>query len=213
MASTSSHVQAYSIIGVTDKEMKKKLAELAGGQQHVESCAHFLVFCADLHRLDQAAKNEGEEESNSLEYTEMFMVATIDAALAAQNAAVAAESLGLGLVYIGGLRNHPDQVSELLKLPNKVYPVFGMCIGYPDQEVDTKPRLPQQAIYFENTYPEYSKVQPYLHEYDQTMKQYYIDRTEGKRSDTWSQMMASMLKTPRRTHMKSFLLERGFPLK
>lgn len=213
MASTSSHVQAYSIIGVTDQELKKKLAELAGGQEYVESCAHFLVFCADLHRLEQIAKIEGEDVNESLKYTEMFMVATIDAALAAQNAAVAAESLGLGMVYIGGLRNHPDQVSELLRLPDKVYPVFGMCLGYPDQEVETKPRLPQQAVYFENEYPDFSMIEAYIHEYDQTMKQYYIDRTKGKRSDTWSQMMATMLKIPRRTHIKSFLLDQGFPLK
>jgi FMN reductase (NADPH) len=143
----------------------------------------------------------------------MFMVAPIDAALAAQNAAVAAESLGLGIAYIGGLRNNPDQVSSLLSLPNKVYPVFGMCLGYPDQEVETKPRLPQQAMYFENGYPDFSVVEAYIEKYDQTMKQYYIERTNGKRSDTWSEMMATMLKTPRRAHMKSFLIDRGFPLK
>lgn len=212
MASTSSHVQAYSIIGVTDQEKKKKLAELAGGQGYVESCAHFLVFCADLHRLEQVAKNKGEDATDTLKLTEMFMVATIDAALAAQNAAIAAEALGLGIVYIGGLRNNPAQVSALLTLPDKVYPVFGMCLGYPDQEVDTKPRLPKQAMYFENEYPDFSKVEAYVEEYDQTMKHYYIGRTNGKRSDTWSEMMATMLKTPRRTHMKSFLHDQGFPL-
>jgi FMN reductase (NADPH) len=92
MAATSSHVQAYSIIGVTDQEKKKQLAEWAGDQSYVESCAHFFVFCADLHRLGQVAKREAKDINDSLEYTEMFMVATIDASLAAQNAAVAAES-------------------------------------------------------------------------------------------------------------------------
>jgi FMN reductase (NADPH) len=213
MAATSSHVQAYSIVGVTDIEMKKQLAEWAGRQTYVESCAHFFVFCADLHRLEQVAKKEGQDISDPLQNTEMFMVATIDAALAAQNAAIAAESLGLGIVYIGGLRNKPDKVSQLLKLPDKVYPVFGMCLGYPDQDPDKKPRLPQSAIYFENEYLDFSQIKPYIDEYDQTMKQYYTERTDGKRSDTWSEMMASILKEPRRAHMKPFLESRGFPLK
>jgi FMN reductase (NADPH) len=213
MAATSSHVQAYSIVGVTDQEKKKQLAEWAGGQSYVESCAHFFVFCADLYRLHRVAQKEGEDVSGSLEYTEMFMVATIDAALAAQNAAVAAESLGLGIVYIGGLRNEPDKVSQLLQLPDKVYPVFGMCLGYPDQDPGKKPRLPREAIYFENEYQGFEKVEAYINTYDQTMKQYYLDRTNGNRSDTWSEMMASMLRHPRRAHMKSFLHSKGFPLK
>jgi FMN reductase (NADPH) len=136
MAATSSHVQAYSIVGVTDQEKKKQLAEWAGDQSYVENCAHFFVFCADLHRLGEVAIRKEKDLKDSLDYTEMFMVATIDAALAAQNAAIAAESLGLGIVYIGGIRNNPDKVSQLLKLPDKVYPVFGMCLGYPDQNPD-----------------------------------------------------------------------------
>jgi FMN reductase (NADPH) len=60
MAATSSHVQAYSIVGVTDQEKKKQLAEWAGGQSYVESCARFFVFCADLYRLHRVAQKEGE---------------------------------------------------------------------------------------------------------------------------------------------------------
>src|SRR5690606_8683061 len=98
MASTSSHVQAYTILGITDREKKKKLAEYAGNQAYVETCAHFLVFCADLHRLTKVVEKEGVDIRSHLEYTEMFIVGTVDAALAAQNAAIAAEALGLGVV-------------------------------------------------------------------------------------------------------------------
>lgn len=213
MASTSSHVQAYTILGITDSDKKKKLAEYAGNQNYVETCGHFLVFCADLHRLNKVAEKEGVDIASNLEYTEMFIVGTVDAALAAQNAAVAAEALGLGVVYIGGIRNNPDKVSQLLELPEQVYPVFGMCIGYPDQHPDIKPRLPQPAIYFENTYQPFEQVERSLEEYDQKVKEYYIARTGGKRAETWSEMMVKTLSTPRRAFMKDFLKNQGFPLK
>lgn len=213
MASTSSHVQAYTILGITDSEKKKKLAEYAGNQSYVETCGHFLVFCADLHRLSKVVEKEREDIRSNLEYTEMFIVATVDAALAAQNAAVAAEALGLGVVFIGGLRNNPDKVSKLLELPQQVYPVFGMCLGYPEQDPAIKPRLPQAAIYFENAYKPFAQVEKHLEEYDRQVQAYYTARTGGKRTETWSEMMTKTLATPRRIFMKDFLKDQGFPLK
>jgi FMN reductase (NADPH) len=212
-APSSSHGQAYSIIGVTDPERKKKLAEYAGGQPHVESCSHFLVFCADLYRSEMIALQQGADMTESLESTEMFIIATIDAVLVAQNTAVAAEALGLGIVYTGGLRNYPYKVTQLLELPKRVYPVFGMCIGYPEEIPDKKPRLPLEAVYFENKYKGFEEAHKHIQQYDETMKQYYLNRTDGKRSDTWSETMTNKRKQSRRLHMKAFLLEQGFPLK
>ena len=84
--------------------------------------------------------------------TEQLLVATIDTALMAQNVAVAAESVGLGLCYVGGIRNHPEAVADLLKLPEHVYPVFGMSLGYPAQNPEVKPRLPLAAILKDDHY-------------------------------------------------------------
>ncbi len=212
MASTSSHVQAYSIIGVTDQEKKRQIAEWAGQQSYVEQCGHFLVFCADLNRLEHVLSKQGVE-TDSFNHTEPFLVASVDAALAAQNAAIAAEAHGLGTVYIGGIRNEIQKVSDLLNLPDLVYPVFGMCMGYPDQDPAQKPRLPQEAIYFENEYPTYEHIESHVEEFDNVMKHYYEERTQGKRTDTWSDMMVKTLGEPRRTHMKSFLQSKGFMLK
>lgn len=212
-APSSSHGQAYSIIGVTDPERKAKLAEYAGGQPQVESCSHFLVFCADLYRLEKIALQQGVDMTESIDSTEMFMVATIDAALVAQNTAIAAEALGLGIVYTGGLRNHPHEVAQLLELPKRVYAVFGMCIGYPEDIPDLKPRLPLEAVYFENKYKDFEEVNKHIHQYDEVMKAYYMNRTQGARSETWSETMTNKRKRPRRMNMKSFLLEQGFPLK
>jgi len=207
MASTSSNVQAYTIIGVSDPCKKQELATLAGNQKYVEECPWFLVFCADLHRNRVACELQGTEMVAGT--MENFLVATVDAALAAQNAAVAAESLGLGIVYIGGIRNHPREVSQLLRLPELVYPVFGMCIGVPDQEPDTRPRLAMEAVYQEEAYqPE--GLRAAIEAYDDVTRTYYLERTGGTRDITWSQGIADKYRHPLRAHMRAFLEEQGF---
>ncbi|WP_028402241.1 oxygen-insensitive NADPH nitroreductase [Ectobacillus panaciterrae] len=209
-ASTSSYIQAYSIIGVKDREMKKKLAELAGNQAYVETNGHFFVFCADLYRHEVLAEMEGQDIYASIESTEKFMVAVIDAALAAQNAAVAAESMGLGICYIGGLRNNLEEVSELLNVPKLVIPLFGMSVGYPMQEGSIKPRLPFESVYHEEAYNKDEKqLKEQLSQYNEVISNYYIERTDGKRSDTWTGQMARMLSKPVRMYMKEFVEKQG----
>lgn len=207
-ASTSSYVQAYTIIGVTDKELKKKLAELSGDQPYVADNGHFFVFCADLHRHAVAGEMEmkTEEMIESLESTEKFMVAVIDAALAAQNAALAAESMGLGICYIGGLRNNLQEVVKLLKTPDRVIPLFGLAVGYPARITSKRPRLPLEHIYHENTYPQdKDEYVAQLKSYNEEVSQYYIERTKGKRSDTWTGQMANTFAKKSRMYMKEFV--------
>lgn len=209
MASTSSNVQAFSVIAVTDPERKEQLAQLAGNQAYVEQCPVFLVWCADLYRLREAAGQHLKGAATYEDSTENFIVATVDAALAAQNAAVAAESLGLGIVYIGGLRNRISEVSELLELPELVYPVFGMCIGVPDQEPGIRPRLPRAAVLHNGRYEKERLAEP-LKAYDDTSRRYLSERTGGVRDTPWSQIMAGRLAEPIRLHMKDFVQSKGF---
>jgi len=210
-ASTSSFIQAYSIIGVKDKEKKLKLAELAGGQNYAAENGHFFVFCADLHRHELIADQYNQDASEILESTEKFMVAVIDAALAAQNAVLAAESMGLGAVYIGGLRNQLPEVSSLLKTPSHVLPLFGVAIGYPAQHPDQKQRLPLEHIYHEDEYQgDQTKYLAQLKEYDQQISSYYEQRTNGQRKDTWTGQMAGLLSRPTRMYMKEFVEKKGF---
>lgn len=210
-ASTSSFIQAYSIIGVKDPEKKKKLSEIAGNQSYVEHNGHFFVFCADLHRHHVISQMEEKDLSTSLESTEKFMVATIDAALAAQNAVLAAESMGLGACYIGGLRNNLDEVSKLLNIPPLVVPLFGITVGYPAQMTDKKPRLPFEHIYHEDEYNQNESLfKEELLAYNQIISEYYTNRTNGKRSDTWTAQMANMLEKPVRMYMKDFVQKQGF---
>ncbi|CAG7637560.1 FMN reductase (NADPH) [Paenibacillus solanacearum] len=207
-ASTSSNVQAYSIIAVTEPAIRLELARLAGSQAYVEQSGLFLVFCADLHRIRQATEQQGETFHQN---TESFIVATVDAALAAQNAAVAAESMGLGVCYIGSIRNEIDSVSRLLRLPELVYPVFGLTIGVPDQAPSPRPRLPKQAVVHENTYkPEQAAAG--VQAYDEVMSEYYQTRAGGKAVTNWSRSIADKYRKPVRAHMRSFLDAQGFRL-
>ena len=146
-AATSSNLQTWSVIAVEDFERKARLSDWAGGQKHVRDCPLFLIWVADLARAEYIAAGGGIS-LDSLPYLDTLLVAVIDAALAAQNAVVAAESLGLGAVYIGALRNRLEEVATELRLPRYAVPVFGLCLGYPDPAVpaDIKPRLEPAAI-------------------------------------------------------------------
>lgn len=205
-ASTSSFIQAYSIIGVTDQEKKNKLAELAGEQSYVAKNGHFFVFCADLSRHELIGEMENKDVIPSIESTEKFMVALIDAALAAQNAAIAAESMGLGICYIGGLRNNLEEVCKLLKTPIRVLPLFGLAVGYPAQDTAKKPRLPLKSVYHENEYTQNEdEIRQLLEEYNQGISEYYFERTNGRRNDTWTGQMANMLEKQTRMYMRDFV--------
>ncbi|WP_127582353.1 oxygen-insensitive NADPH nitroreductase [Paenibacillus koleovorans] len=209
-ASTSSNVQAYSVIRVTDPRIRAGIQAVTGNQQAVGECPLFLVWCADLHRNKLACEWNGA--SMVSEGMENFIIATVDTTLAGQNAAVAAEALGLGVVYIGGIRNDLREVTRLLQLPELVYPVFGMCIGYPDHDPGQKPRLSGTAVLHKNVYADDEAVKQGIQEYDERMHAYYLERTGGKRDTTWSNEMADKFKRKPRAYMKEYLEEQGFRL-
>lgn len=134
--SSSSFLQCSSIIRITDKALREELVTLTGGQKHVAQAAEFWVFCADFNRHLQICPDA------QLGLAKQLLLGVVDTAMMAQNALTAAESLGLGGVYIGGLRNNIEAVTELLKLPQHVLPLFGLCLGWPADNPDLKPRLP-----------------------------------------------------------------------
>ncbi|WP_375191473.1 oxygen-insensitive NADPH nitroreductase [Marinobacter sp.] len=209
-AASSNHVQAYSVIHVIDRENRRRIAELAGGQDYIAECADFLVFCADMRRSTDAAERAGAQVTRGM--TEQLLVATIDASLMAQNVAIAAESEGLGLCYIGGIRNNPAEVSEILRLPEHVYPVFGMCLGYPDQTPEIKPRLPVEAILRQDYYAN-ARDEELVAGFDRTMNEYYRVRTGGNKDTTWSEQLKPLFTAKLRPHMREFLRKCGFEMK
>ncbi len=217
-APTSSNFQAYSIIVVKDKQTKKTLAHFCGDQPWVESCPVFLVICPDLYRLEQVCRLRNYKLNDR--YIETFIVAVVDAALVAQNILVASEASGLGVCMIGGIRNNPDQVCELLKLPQKVFPLMGICLGWSDHEPMIKPRLPRGLVIHNEEYRD-NDFGRLVAEYDPAIKAtgLYDGARRKVRSPngseisdeeySWAEHTARRLAStdPKvlRSHMKSFL--------
>ena len=206
---TSSNMQTYSIIVVRDPETRAKLAELAGNQQHIVECSVFVGYLADLNRLGIATEMHGETLAKSLETT---LVSTVDAALVGMSAQTAAESFGLGAVMIGGMRNHPMDVAELLGFPPGVYMVFGMSIGWPQESAkqeSLKPRLPEKLIIHHEKY-DTADPRSLISEYDALLGEYYDSRNQD--TAAWSGPIASRLKDPRRPGLRNALQTLGFSL-
>lgn len=146
-AASSSNLQLWSVIAVTDRGAKGKLAALASNQRHIDDAPLILLWVADHARVEAIGKR-AEQPTDGLDYLDSFLTAAVDASLAAQNCAIAAESLGLGTVYIGALRNKPAEVAEVVILPARATVLFGLVVGWPDPDrpAEVKPRLPQSVV-------------------------------------------------------------------
>jgi len=214
-ASTSSNLQTWSVVAVTDPAKKTALAKLANNQKHIEQCPLFLVWLADVSRNERLGREEGVT-LETMPHFETYLVAAIDAALAAQNATVAAESLGLSMVYIGALRNDPIQVGTLLELPPGAMGVFGMCVGYPLPTVtnEVKPRLPQSAVLFHDKY-DATGEQAARAAYDSRMAAF--SQRHEMTQDTWTKRvigrMGKLAAMSGRDKLVSILHQMGFPLR
>ena len=214
-AATSSNMQAWSVVAVEDAGRKARLAAIADGQAHIAQCPLFLVFLADLSRLDRLGAMQGRRLVG-LDYLELFMVALIDAALAAQNVVVALESLGLASVYIGALRNDPETVARELGLPPHVLAAFGLCVGYADpaDTAEIKPRLPQSTVLHRERYDATQDV-ALIAAYDDVLGAF--SQAQGMAETAWTSRMISRLGSPSglrgREHMSAILRRLGFPLR
>jgi nitroreductase len=214
-AATSSNLQTWSVVAVTGPQAKAALAKLANNQKHIEECPLFLVWLADLSRNARLAEQEGVT-LETLPYQESFLVAAIDAALAAQNAVVAAESLGLATVYIGAMRNQPLEVAKVLGLPQGAFAVFGLCVGYaaPAAAAEVKPRLPQAVVLHRERYGAPDEA-AHRDAYDRLMAGFSA-RNEMT-ADTWTKRvigrMGKVAAMSGRDRLVATLNAMGFPLK
>lgn len=218
--STSSFLQAVSVVRVVDPKKRTALRQISNdlseekynellsagkclGHDYVETCAEYLVFCMDGHRH---AKLVPEAQ---LDWTEVSLIGSIDAALMAQNMLAAAESLGLGGVYIGSLRNDIKRASELLALPKHVVPLFGLCLGHPDWDApmnqSQRPRLPLDTLVSVDSYKPADDET--LAAYNETVKAYYGTR---KIDMDWTAQIKATFGKPVRPFILPFLQEQGF---
>ncbi|MGI6879007.1 nitroreductase family protein [Microbacterium sp. gxy059] len=210
-AATSSHLQSWSVIEVRDPERRARVAQLAGEQAFIRDAGAFLVFVADLSRNRRIADRRGEP-SDGLDFVDSTLTAFVDAGVAAQNAVVAAESLGLGTAYVGSVRNEADALADLLGLPEAAFPVVGVAIGYPSAEATTgvKPRLPQHVVRHVDAYAPASDDD--IAAYDRTVAAYYA--TQGAER-AWTPSVLKRVRDAASLHgrheLRSALERRGLP--
>jgi len=217
-SSTSSNLQMWSVIAITDADTRVHLSNLCGDQKHIVEAPIFLAWCADLSRLDRVCQLRGY--SQVTEYVENFLVAAVDCVIAAQTAALAAESLGLGICYIGSIRNQTQQVIDLLSLPRLVFPITGMTLGWPAATPVLRPRLPLDAVLHWETFDRRHEDQA-LRDYDRAMLQTGIYQgrqvpVPGKPEETeeygWLEHSARRVSQPTRTDLHKILSQQGFEL-
>ena len=216
-SSTSSNLQMMTVIAVTDADKRARVAGWCGNQTHVAQAPLLLVWCADLKRLDRVCALRGYSQVTG--YVENFLVAAADAVIAAQTAALAAESLGLGVCYIGSIRNRTQDVIELLGLPRLVFPVVGMTMGWPAAPPSVRPRLTTGAVlHFESYNQDQDQA---LRDYDRAMVETGI--YEGRQVPVpgkpgtveeygWMEHSARRVCQPTRTDLRQVLDRQGFDL-
>src|SRR5437868_7991071 len=142
-ASSKSDFQQASVIWVRDRQRRDRLAALVPDMPWVGTAPEFLVFCGDAHRLERIGELRGHINENGK--LEGFFNAAIDAALVLQTFILSAQTAGLGCCPISVIRNHAGAVAEILGLPDKVFPVAGLCVGYPAAAGHVGMRLPLEV--------------------------------------------------------------------
>lgn len=210
---TSNGMQHASIIRISDPAKKQAIAEICR-QPYVARTTEFWIFIADCYRNFRigAANGCGADSARDMD---RFFQGFTDAALQAQNAAVAIESLGLGCVFFGSILNDPEGIIRILNLPELTFPVLGLGFGYPAQSPQLKPRMPLDLKVFENGYRVLDDYRESLAGYDEEMKTYYDLRNTNRKSETFSQQVVKLLMNPMagREAIVNVIRAQGFDLK
>ncbi len=185
---TSSFYQQTTIIRVKDPTIRQEVFESSRQPYVGGNRGELWIFVVDLHRNAQIRRESGVD-TEPMERTALFLEGTEDTLLAAQNVVVAAESLGLGTVYLGSIAGDPRRVIRALELPALTYPLLGLIIGHPDQEPQLKPRLPREITTSIDTYPEVADYSAVLSDYDEVVHTYYDLRDANHRVDSFTRQI------------------------
>ena len=217
-ASSKSDFQQATVIRVSDRRKRDRLAALVPDMPWVGNAPVFLVFCGDAHRLERIGEMRRHPNENGT--LEGFFNAAIDAALVLQTFILAAETAGLGCCPISVIRNHAEEVGEILDLPDKVFPVAGLCVGYPVAPGHISMRLPLEATVHIDCY-ENRGLAGAVDAYDRRRDaRYSLPRAQQRSPDIfgyasfygWSEDKSRQATQPEGQGFPSFLRCRGFTL-
>jgi len=171
---TSINGQSFSAIIIDDQDIKNEISKLNWNQKHIVECSVFILFIADNNRINVSAKINNLELPEMNKEIEGLIVGIVDATIAAEGAASAAQSMDLGTCYIGGVRTYSDKLIKILDLPKYTYPVVGLTIGYKDKIEEHKPKI--NKVYLNK----YKLLDSEINEYDKKMVKYYEERNENR---------------------------------
>jgi len=212
---SKSDLQQRDIVIVRDKAKHQKLAEMVG-QEWIPSAPELLIFCGNNKRQRQIHAWRDKPFEN--DHLDAFFNAAVDAGIAMQAFVTAAESIGLGCCPISGIRNNCELVSELLELPDHVFPVVGLGLGWPSLDGHMSVRLPLEATVHVDRFDD-TNIATLIEAYDD--RRYAIHHPTAQRQEarfgraekyTWSEDKARQYATPERTDFGAFVKSKGFQL-
>ncbi len=208
---TSYNGQQFTVIDVSDQEVKERLYELTG-QKQIKTCSHFMVFCADYYRIHKAAEAKGISWPGFNNTADGLIVGVVDAALAMMSAIVAAESMGLGICPIGYARTAaPTEISGILGLPDEVFVVCGLAIGVPREMPDLKPKMSRSLLIHGNEYRR-DNIAGEVLEYDKLIEEYTANRSGQAKVHAWIDNIIGYYSEAMDYTMLDALMRRGFSL-
>jgi len=218
-APTKSDLQQYSIVVVKDATVREALVGLGSGMDWAPKAPVFMAFCADLRRIRRLAKIRGHDYQN--DNLDTFMNGVVDAALAMQSFIAAAEAVGLGICPISQIRNKIDRACEILGLPDGVFPIAGLAVGWPKYE---KPlismRLPPSVVVHIDRYDD-SNLEREVEAYDRRRHAHRPIVKEKQRHTTkygavdycpWSEQVTRQLSLPERAGFRPYLKTHGMDI-
>jgi len=192
-APTGGNLQPYSIIKIEDTAMKQKLAEMCG-QSFIGKAPVLLLFCIDLHRIERWASLNVAPFTATSSFRH-FWVSFQDVIICAQNICTAADSMGLGSVYIGTVVEKPADIQAMFKLPKGVFPVVLLCMGYPTTRPAPRKKLPIDVVVHPEQYHEIEE-QELLAAYEKKYPDYKLEVTEER--------LETIMKVCRQVHGEEF---------
>ncbi|MEE8512450.1 MAG: nitroreductase family protein [Acidiferrobacterales bacterium] len=215
-APSKSDLQQADIVWVVDPPAREAFADLIPNMPWVHSAPVFLVFCANNRRIRQIGEMRGKPFAN--DHLDAFMNAAVDAAIVMTTFIRAATVVGLGCCPISAIRDHAKAVNRLLALPQWVFPVAGLCLGYPAREGQISPRLPMDITVHVDRYNE-DGLQQKIEAYDQRRhvqqpitKQRYVELYGSAAFYGWSEDKARHYSRPERADFGRYIREKGFNL-
>ncbi|BBM82569.1 nitroreductase family protein [Candidatus Uabimicrobium amorphum] len=153
-ASSSGNMQTWSVVVTSDPKIRQSLFQAHFEQEMLLQAPLLLTFCSDFHRMRRWIKLR--DAADNFDNLMSFMIGAIDATIAAQNVALAAEAEGLGICYMGTTLASCDTIAQILELPPNVVPVVGYVMGYPDESPQLRDRLPLSGLVHREKYTKYS---------------------------------------------------------